>query len=159
MDAKALQFKKMSPKEFEHWAPKSKQTYAKDKARANNLTLKEANEAAEHDFQRLLPDEILTQDNYFFVMKSAEEELIGHLWFCVRGALDNRKAFLCDIFIEETFRGLGFGKEAMRFLENEVKQMGLKEIGLHVFGFNETAIRLYQSLDYKTSDLVMSKAL
>lgn len=159
MDAKAPQFKKMSPTEFELWAPKSKQSYAKDKARANNLTLKEANAAAENEFQRLLPDGMFTQDNYFFVMKSSDGKLIGHLWFCVRGALDNRKAFLCDILIEKAFRGLGFGKEAMRFLEIEVKQMGLKEIGLHVFGFNETAIRLYQSLDYQTTDLVMSKAL
>jgi ribosomal protein S18 acetylase RimI-like enzyme len=55
--------------------------------------------------------------------------------------------------------GKGYGKKAMLLLEEKVKALGLKNIGLHVFGHNHRAIGLYQSLNYQTTNLVMEKEL
>lgn len=149
----------MSKSEYDHWAPRSRKGYAEDKMRANGYTEEEAHKIAESDFQRLLPEGLETKDHHLFTIKGESDETIGYLWFLVRGAENNRKAFIADIIVEEEFRGQGLGRKAMKLLEDEVRKLGLKEIGLHVFGFNETAIALYSSLGYQTTDLVMAKKL
>jgi ribosomal protein S18 acetylase RimI-like enzyme len=154
-----MKLEKMTQIDFEIWAPRSRQGYVEDKIKANGLTKNEAQEIAEKDFTRLLPDGLSSKDNYLYTMKNSDSTVVGYLWFCIRGAVDNRKAFLCDIVVNENYRGQGIGKSAMLQLEQEVKKLSLKEIGLHVFGFNEKAIRLYQSLGFRTTDLVMSKSL
>lgn len=92
-------------------------------------------------------------------MKSSADVVVGYLWFSIRGAQENRKAFICDVIVEEAQRGRGFGRKAMLLAEQEVKSLGLNEIGLHVFGVNAPAIALYESLGYKTTNLVMAKTL
>lgn len=149
----------MTKDEFNHWAPRSRKGYAEDKRRANGYTEAEANNIADADFLRLLPDGLATKDNYLFTMKNEAGTSVGYLWFLVRGAENNRKAFIADIVVEEEHRGQGFGRQAMKLCEDEVRKLGLKEIGLHVFGFNKTAISLYRSLGYETTDLVMAKKI
>jgi len=115
-----------------------KKNYAEDKIKANGFESK---------------------DNFLFKAVDEHNNIAGYIWLCIRGSLDNRKAFICAIIIEEEFRGLGYGKMAMQLLEDEVKRVNIFEIGLHVFAFNKTAINLYKSLNYETTDLVMSKKL
>ncbi|MBL7542660.1 MAG: hypothetical protein JNL11_02540 [Bdellovibrionaceae bacterium] len=42
--------------------------------------------------------------------------------------------FTLDILIEESYRGRGYSKFMMTWLENKSNEMGLTEIGLHVLG-------------------------
>ena len=149
----------MSEAEYNVWAPRSREGYAADKMKANGLTKEEAGKIAEADFARLLPDGLKSPDNFLFTIKDEKQNIAGFCWFVVRGAENNRRAFVCDIVVEEAYRGKGCGKQMMRHMEGEAKSMGLKRIGLHVFGFNEIAIGLYESLGYETTDLVMEKSL
>lgn len=149
----------MTKSDYDHWAPRSRKGYAQDKKRANGYTEEEAAAIAEADFLRLLPEGLGTKDNYLFTMKNDAGGTLGYLWFLVRGAADNRKAFIADIIVEEEYRGQGFGRRAMMLVEDEARKLGLSEIGLHVFGFNDTAISLYRSLGYETTDLVMAKKI
>lgn len=153
-----MQLVKMTSTDFDLWLARRKKAYALDKEKANKLTPKEAWDIAERDFASLLPEGLNSKDSFLYVMKDRETS-VGYLWFCIRGAEDNRKAFLYDIIVEEEHRGKKFGKKAMLLLEDEVKKLGLSEIGLHVFGYNETAIQLYRSLGYGVTDLVMSKTI
>jgi len=153
-----MRLEKMNQSDFEVWAPQSRHGYAERKIQSNGLTKCEAYEIAEEEFARLLPDGLTSKDNYFYTMKDSDSRVVGYLWFCIRGAVDNRTAFLCDIDVNENCRGHGIGKSAMLQFEQEVKKLGLKEIGLHVFACNEKAIGLYQSLGFKTTKLVMSKS-
>ncbi|MBT3338339.1 MAG: GNAT family N-acetyltransferase [Anaerolineae bacterium] len=50
---------------------------------------------------------------------------------------------------EASARGKGVGTLAMRFLEKEIAELGLKRIELGVFEFNENAIKLYKKMGYK----------
>ena len=154
-----MKLEKMTQTDFEVWAPRSRQDYADDQIRANGLTKHEAYEFSERDFARLLPDGLSTKDNYLYTIKHSDRKVVGYLWFCIRGADDCRKALLCEIVIDENYRGQGIGKRAMLQFEQEVMKLGLNKIDLHVFGYNENAIRLYQSLGFKTTKLVMSKSL
>jgi ribosomal protein S18 acetylase RimI-like enzyme len=149
----------MSEAEYNVWAPRSRAAYAADKMRANELTKEEADKIAQDDFERLLPDGHRSKDNFLFTLKDEKQNLAGFSWFVIRGPEDNRRAFVCDIVVDESYRGKGYGRQLMLFMENEARKLGLKRIGLHVFGFNETAIGLYRSLGYETTDLVMEKTL
>lgn len=50
---------------------------------------------------------------------------------------------------ESVGRGKGVGYVAMKYLEEQIKQQGLKRIELGVFAFNTKAIKLYQKLGYQ----------
>ncbi len=50
---------------------------------------------------------------------------------------------------ERAYRGLGIGKEAMRFIEKYAKDIGFERMELGVFEFNKKAIKFYQKLGYK----------
>ena len=149
---------KMNQDEYDFWIRRSIKNYAKGKVKANNLTEKEAKRAAKNDFLRLLPDGLKSKDNFLYSMRE-QKVIVGYIWFCIKGSAKNRKAFLCDIIIEKSSRSKGLGRSAMVLLEGKVKKLGGKEIGLHVFGFNQKAVRLYQSLGYQTTDLIMAKPL
>lgn len=55
---------------------------------------------------------------------------------------------------EKQARGRGLGKEAMRFLEQEVLAAGGKRIELGVFEFNAPAIGLYEKMNYKRFETI-----
>lgn len=154
-----MQLEPMTSDEFEVWAPKSRNQYAIDKVRANGFTQKEAEALAMESFTRILPDGYNSKDNFLFTVKSSESELLGYLWYCLRGADNNRKAWLCDILVEEKHRGKGVGRKTMELLEEDVRSKGICHIGLHVFAFNSVARSLYESLGYQTTDLSMEKSL
>ena len=149
----------MSEQEYASWSERSRKSYADDKMKANSLTREEADKIAADDFKRLLPDGQVSKDNFLFTAHDETKNVLGYIWFTIRGAENNRKAFICDVVIEDLYRGQGYGTQIMELVEIEVRKQGLKRIGLHVFGFNETAINLYKKLGYLTTDLVMEKTL
>lgn len=157
MYSRPMQLTIMSDSEYNSWELRSKESYAADKMKANDFTKEEANKVATDDFARLLPLGQKSEDNFLFSAKDDSVNLVGFVWFGVRGAADNKRAFIYDIIVEEQYRGKGYGRQIMLLLEQEVKKQGLGRVGLHVFGFNKVAISLYQSLGYTTTDLVMEK--
>lgn len=50
---------------------------------------------------------------------------------------------------EKIARGKGIGFSAMQFLEEQIRQQGLKRMELGVFEFNTIAIKLYRKLGFK----------
>lgn len=149
----------MSEPEYNFWAPRSRAAYAADKMRANSVSKEEAERIADADFQRFLPDGLNTRDSFLFTAKDESDNVLGFIWFCIRGPENDRQAFICDVIIEEPYRGQGYGRKIMTLVEQEIRKLSLNRVGLHVFGFNETAISLYRSLGYRVVDLVMDKTL
>ncbi len=127
--------------------------------KANGLSQEAAEKIAEADFQKNLPKGLASENSHLFAAKDQTDSVLGFIWLLVRGPENDRRAFIGDVIIEEVHRGHGYGKKIMVLLEEEVKKLGLQRIGLHVFGDNEPAIRLYRSLGYLTTDLVMEKTL
>jgi ribosomal protein S18 acetylase RimI-like enzyme len=147
----------MTEVEYATWCIESTDTY-KNEIIKSGFTEAEAQKKAREDFERLLPDGLKSKDQFLFTI-NADSSWVGILWFGVRGAADNRKAFIYDIQLNESERGKGFGKQAMILLEDEVKKLGLKHIGLHVFGHNTVARSLYEKLGYETTNVNMEKKL
>jgi ribosomal protein S18 acetylase RimI-like enzyme len=61
--------------------------------------------------------------------------------------------------VDEKYRGRGYGKQAMLLIEEKARELGLKSIGLHVFGVNQAARNLYEAVGYEITSLNMKKVL
>lgn len=154
-----LKLRPMSEVEYKPWLANSQKSYALEKMKANGLTREEAEKISRESFERLLPEGLKTKDQYLFTAVNGENQNVGVVWFAAQGPSNNRKAFVFDILIDEKYQGKGYGRATMLAAEAEATKLGLKRIGLHVFGHNERAINLYKSLNYEVTDLVMEKGL
>lgn len=148
----------MTPAEFESWLPRSRENFAAAKMKGQALTRAEALAVSEKAYQDLLPQGLNTPDHFLFMARNQGSD-VGFVWFCARGPANNRKAYIYDVEVYEAFRGQGFGRAIMLEVEQRAREMGLKHVGLHVFGFNETAIQLYKSLDYQVTGIMMEKPI
>jgi ribosomal protein S18 acetylase RimI-like enzyme len=149
----------MSSEEFIPWHAQSRQEYARDK-QTQGLSEEEANAVAEKSTRELLPNGPRSADQFLYqVVDSASQEVVGSLWWGVQRESKQALAWIYNIRIDENHRGLGYGRAAMLAAEADVKARGFTRFGLHVFGYNLAARKLYQSLGFSEINVVMHKAL
>ena len=63
-----------------------------------------------------------------------------------------RDAFVDEVFIQEPYRGRGWGRRAMEFAEEEARNLGVRALHLEVTRANARARSLYESLGYQEHD-------
>ena len=155
----AAVLKPISDSVYASWYDRAVEDYAADHARTGQMSADEAITMARRQFQELLPDGPRTPDQYLYEICDADiGAVVGILWFAKRGE-GAPHAFIYALEVFPEHRRRGYARSAMLALEAEVRRVGLSRIGLHVFGDNAGAIRLYQSLGYMTTNLVMKKEL
>jgi ribosomal protein S18 acetylase RimI-like enzyme len=81
------------------------------------------------------------------------------LWFKEERNWETPYGYLYQVWVWDEFQGQGLGRELMKALETELLSRGLKRLRLHVFAFNERAVKLYESMGFETTNLVMVKEL
>jgi ribosomal protein S18 acetylase RimI-like enzyme len=114
-------------------------------------------------------------DNYPFNRETASSNLrtfidndqLGRLWvihfdntpigylaltFGFSFEYGGRDAFIDELFIEENFRNLGIGSEAMHLVEQEAVLLDVKAIHLEVEKNNATGNRIYLKQGYTSND-------
>jgi RimJ/RimL family protein N-acetyltransferase len=144
------------------WVAEAIREYANDLAANNGLSPEAALARSQRDFTELLPQGPATPKQHVFSILAAPEpgsarRPIGVIWFAER---DNPpSAFVYDFSVDEPYRGRGYGAQALLAIEAKVKALGLKRIGLHVFGHNTGARRLYERLGYQVTNVNMAKEL
>ncbi|MGM0641563.1 MAG: GNAT family N-acetyltransferase [Thermotogota bacterium] len=149
-------FLKMDVDSYKNYSDYAIKNYADEKVKSGNWSEKEAYNLAKETFDKMLPEGPDTKNNYMYnIYLSENKEHIGYIWFIEQG----ETAFLADIIIFEDFRGKGYGKEAMKVLEETAKEKGFKKIDLHVFGHNESAFELYKKMGFNITNYRMSKEL
>lgn len=106
----------------------------------------------------LLPDGVDTPNHHLYIVKDGENR-VGVIW--MRATLDTaiKTGFIFDITIDADQRGKGYGKKAMQLIEGKARQLGVTQMGLHVFAKNKVACSLYEGLGYETKSLNMTKEL
>jgi ribosomal protein S18 acetylase RimI-like enzyme len=135
--------------------------YARDMVAQAGLTPEQAQQKADNDWARLLPNGVVGQGHHLFVVEEEETgERVGILWLAERSTdFEGTAAFVYSIEIDEAFRGRGYGRQAMLLAEDEVRSWGLSHIALNVFGGNDVARSLYRSLGYTETAVFMRKSL
>ena len=150
-------FEPMLPEAYEDWYEYGVKAFAADKVKAHDYAPEKAMELSSESMSKGLPDGLATKDQHIFNIHDEEGNKIGAIWFAIKQDYGKQYAFLYDIEIIENKRGLGFGRATMQEFEKKVASMGIKQIGLHTFGFNRVATGLYASLGYRVTDITMFK--
>jgi ribosomal protein S18 acetylase RimI-like enzyme len=132
--------------------------YAADKVRSGNWHAEEALERSRTEYEQLLPDGPRTKDHFIYSIYHAETgHNIGILWVNIKMDSPHREAFIFDFFIEEPYRGRGYGKQALAALDEKLMELQVESVGLHVFGFNTNAFALYMKAGYEITNINMRK--
>ena len=89
----------------------------------------------------------------------SENEVVGYiiLTFIFSFEYGGKIAFVDELFIKETARGKGFGKEAIQFIQQEVPKLSLKLLYLEVEPHNENAQKLYLAHDFELHNRKLMK--
>lgn len=132
--------------------------YAADNIRAGYWSEDEALEKSRKQTKSLLSQGLQTKDHYLYTLYDGDTA-VGMIW--LRAELDRpiKSGFIFDVEIKEEFRGKGYGKQAMLLIEEKARELGIKRMGLHVFGYNDVAKNLYERVGYKVSSVNMLKDL
>lgn len=145
----------MDSTEYQRYLRFSIKNYAAEHVKAGNWNEEESIEKATKEYNKLLPEGEKTPNHKLFTIIADDIEA-GVIWLAIRS---KDKGFIYDINIWEENQGRGFGKQAMKAIEEVGRELGLKSIGLHVFGHNEVARNLYKKLGYTEISIVMEKEL
>lgn len=158
MSVAGVTLRAMTDAEFGDWRVRSVESFAADLARATGRPLDAARTRATAQFEQSLPDGRQTTGNWLFVVIAEDGEPVGTLWL---GPHPERRgmAYVYDLEIAPQVRRRGYGRAAMLAAEEVARAAGMAEIGLNVFGFNDSARQLYESIGYRTASIQMSKAL
>jgi ribosomal protein S18 acetylase RimI-like enzyme len=147
----------MTQTEFDAFLERSIPEYATDHVRAGNWTEAESLERSRKEFEALLPDGLNSKDNFLYTLHD-DDKAVGMIWMKIRDH-SSKSGFIYEVFIDEQFRGKGYGKSIMLLLEEKSRELGLKLLALHVFGSNHVARKLYETIGYEITNINMSKAL
>ncbi|WEG13235.1 GNAT family N-acetyltransferase [Pullulanibacillus sp. KACC 23026] len=150
-----IRLDEMNASEFNTYLNYAIRNYADEHVKAGNWNAHESMSKAAKEFEQLLPEGEKTAKHKFFVIRVGDQE-VGMIWLAERS---NQKGFIYDINIWEGYQGLGYGKQAMKEIEEVARKLGLESIGLHVFGHNQIARRLYDKLGYIETDILMEKKI
>lgn len=155
-----IQLRPMSEKAFKQYYDASVAEYAQEMAAAGNVSLEEAQSASERQFSELLPEGLESPGQHMMSIWDQENERnVGMVWVGERSRGQMSQAVIYDIRVRESLRGQGYGTQALQAVEGMVRQMGLSEIWLHVFGHNTGAQKLYDRLGYEVTNVTMRKKL
>ncbi len=147
----------MTQIEFDAFLERTIPEYAADHVRAGNWTESESLERSRKEFEDLLPQGLNTEDNFLYSLVDGDEA-VGMIWMKIKRQ-PSISGFIYDVFVEERFRGKGYGKSLLLLLEEKARDMELKSLELHVFGSNIVARKLYETIGYETTNVMMKKAI
>ncbi|MFX3675157.1 MAG: GNAT family N-acetyltransferase [Paenisporosarcina sp.] len=132
--------------------------YAKEKVEAGNWSEDEALDLSKQDFNSLLPQDEKSEFNYLYSIFHNELN-VGMIWIAQKSPENTDEGFIYDFIVSDQYQGLGYGKQALKEIEIKAKELGMKKIGLHVFGHNKVARGLYEKMGYETTNVAMSKTI
>ena len=112
-------------------------------------------EVAKTLFQEFISNEHLGKSWLIY----SENEIVGYIILTCIFSFEygGKIAFVDELFIKETARGKGIGKEAIQFIQSEVPKLSLKLLYLEVEPHNENAQKLYLAHDFELHNRKLMK--
>jgi GNAT superfamily N-acetyltransferase len=118
-----------------------------------------ARRIAREQSEALFPGGTPRQDQLLFRILDHDGIAVGTLWIGPPTAGEPGSFWVWDVQIDENHRGKGYGRETMALAEVEARNRGATELGLNVFGHNQIARHLYESMGYTATAIRMKKDL
>ncbi|MBP3953561.1 GNAT family N-acetyltransferase [Bacillus suaedae] len=145
----------MTEDQYKDYLEKATEKYAQEKVFAGNWHPDQALIKAKEEYVRLLPHGEKTDKSYLYTIYE-NDRIIGVVWLAHKY---ENEGFIYDIHIHEDYQGRGFGKETMMQIEKKARHLGIKKIGLQVFGHNYIARALYEKVGYEVTNMKMVKEI
>ncbi|MEV4344652.1 GNAT family N-acetyltransferase [Actinoplanes sp. NPDC049596] len=123
----------------------------------HGFTPEEAARESERQTRDLLPDGVATAGQLLRkgVVDGAE---VGFLWISLPGTTFETMAWISEIEVAGEHRSRGYGSAMLRAGEAELAARGIGRVGLHVFGHNTGARRLYRRLGYRVLTQIRARS-
>lgn len=85
---------------------------------------------------------------------SVDRELVGYLILTLGYSIEygGRDAFIDEVYIRSEYRGYGIGSQALSFVEEECRALGVRALHLEVERENTNAQRLYRKVGFTDHD-------
>lgn len=88
--------------------------------------------------------------NKYYLMVN-EGEYVGYFSFIIIEDF----LFLSKFYVLKSVRGKGIGKAALQFIEDRVRELGLKKIKLTVNKYNSNSIKAYEKMGFENVDAIV----
>ncbi|MFF0743707.1 GNAT family N-acetyltransferase [Streptomyces sp. NPDC004111] len=148
----------MTQPEYESWRRTSREGFARSWTE-RGLSAEQAAAKAEAADRQYLPDGLATPHTTVCHLLH-DGGKVGFLWVGRHEIEPGERAhFVYDVEVDERHRGRGYGRALMTQAERIALEGGDTRLGLHVFAGNTPALRLYESLGYRTTHLNCFKNL
>jgi len=155
---KSIRLITKSPTEKEHFLEESNIGYAKDLSRTYDLSLEEAKKMADSQIKYALDTKNgLIEVRVESIVDESNNNIVGGIWYNIDK--ENLKTHIYQIIIDEAHRGQGYGKQALSKVHEFCKTQNVTTVTLSVFGWNQVAFKLYESLGYEILRYGMQKDL
>jgi ribosomal protein S18 acetylase RimI-like enzyme len=151
-----ITFEPFPTSDLTEWIDYTRRHYIDERVAAGD-SFAEAETNANSSIERLFPNG-LPAPGQLVGQLVLMAQTIGYLWIGFAGS-DPRRWWVWDVMIDEQFRGLGYGRQAMELAETLARNEGALTIGLNVLGHNGVARALYTSLGYTETAIQMRKSL
>jgi ribosomal protein S18 acetylase RimI-like enzyme len=130
--------------EVEAFLAEARQEYARQIAEAGDADVDRARAKADVDLAELLPGTFLWR-------LSNDGGPVGWLYLGERVDDGEPCLWVYDVVVDEPSRGLGYGRAAMTLVVDEARRRGLGAVRLNVWGGNDIAFGLYESMGFVTT--------
>lgn len=149
----------MAEAAFTRWFAHSVARYAEENVAAGRWPAEGAWARADEGCRRLLPHGLATPNQHLFTVHDEAGVDVGVLWLAVTEHPGGRSGYVYEIEVWPEHRRRGHARGAFLALEALAREMGLADIGLHVFAHNHGAQALYRALGYEATGINMQKRL
>ncbi|MBW8760341.1 MAG: GNAT family N-acetyltransferase [Burkholderiales bacterium] len=155
-----VRFVPFAEADFHAWLLQAIPAFALSNVRDGRWSLAEAIVKSQEAHAALLPQGLATPGQFFMHLHDeAGGQRVGSLWWSEGETGGRREAYVYNIEIDEAARRLGHARAAFAELERVARAHGMQQVGLHVFGHNAGARRLYDELGFEPTSITMRKVL
>jgi len=153
----AFELRPMTNEEVMSWLPKVTENYVLERARVGE-DLEAARKIANEQSAEFAPGGTPAPGHHFLWQVDGDE-VVGAVWLGAPTPRAKATWHVYFVVVDASFQGRGYGRAAMQAAEIFVKERGGAYLGLNVFGQNDVARALYDSLGYQMMEMTMRKVL
>jgi ribosomal protein S18 acetylase RimI-like enzyme len=155
-----VRFVPFTEADFHAWLVQAIPAFALTNVQDGRWSLAESIDKSQQAHAALLPQGLATPGQFFVHLHDdATGERVGALWWSEGDKGGQREAYVYNVEIDEAARRRGFARAAFAELERVARDHGMQQVGLHVFGHNTGARRLYDTLGFEPTSLTLRKVL